>query len=69
MPEDKIQKLDAEELTDVTGGRGRTLFSHPYCRVCGKRMAKGPSMFVFVCVNAGCSRFQVITPVKDCDWK
>ena len=64
-----ITKLDEDDLADVAGGRGRTLFSRPYCRVCGKKMGRGPSLFVFVCANVSCSRFNVVTPSKECLWK
>lgn len=67
--EKKITKLDEDDLSAVAGGRGRTLFSRPYCRVCGKKMGRGPSLFVFVCGNVSCSRFNVITPSGECLWK
>ena len=66
---EEIKKMDEDELEDVSGGAGRRLFAHPYCRVCGKRMGHGPSLFVFVCANVSCSRFNVVTSSKYCDWR
>lgn len=66
---DLIRKLDDEELAEVGGGLSRGLFSKPYCMACGKRMSRGPSLFVFVCDNKSCSRFSVVTPTKECFWK
>ncbi len=63
-----ILKLDDEDLNAVSGGVFRFFKRLPFCLACGKRMAQGPSSFVYVCTNNRCSQFSAVKSSRDVFW-